>query len=389
MKRLNLGFYLALFSLLISCGKADIVGELEIDAEYGDKVYLLNAKNFEDIFSPFKGSVLGEAIIDSKGHFEFKNLDSDHRDKLYFLSVQKKEQEHANFLENDFPEQANYIPIVHKKGEQIKIKSHINAFLKQAEISGSNTINQEILNLAKTRESLFDTYIRDLKLPDEEDLLEYEKSIWNFQHELIDSVKDVDNIFTPILALRWAATDGFYERITEEAKATCEKVQTLNSTHIYSQQLCDLGQKLPLSIGELFPDYDLPLLDETIVSLQELLGEKLTILDLWAAWCAPCRVENRETLVPLWNQYQEQGLQIIGYSIDGDKETWEAAIQRDGADLWTHASHLQDDDSPFFKQLNITTIPANYILDANGKILAKNLHGEELIQWIAKYFDEK
>ena len=169
MKRLKLGFYLGLFSLLISCGKADIVGELELNANYGDKVYLLYAKNFEEILSPFKASVLSEAKIDSKGYFEFKNLDSDHREKLYFLSVQKKGQEHANFLENDFPEQANYIPIVLKKGEQIKVKSHINAFLKQAEISGSNTINQEILNLAKTRESLFDTYIRDLELPDGED----------------------------------------------------------------------------------------------------------------------------------------------------------------------------------------------------------------------------
>ena len=65
------------------------------------------------------------------------------------------------------------------------------------------------------------------------------------------------------------------------------------------------------------------------------------------------------------------------------------AIKRDGADRWSHASHLEGDTSPFLELLKITTIPAYYILDKDGVILAKNLHGKELEEWVTEKLGKK
>ncbi|MBK7476480.1 MAG: hypothetical protein IPI11_10905 [Haliscomenobacter sp.] len=82
-----------------------------------------------------------------------------------------------------------------------------------------------------------------------------------------------------------------------------------------------------------------------------------------------------ETLAPLWRQYRDKGLQIVGYSIDRSAASWSGAISKDGAS-WPQASHLTGDSTPFLDALRIRTIPSNLILDAQGTIIAKNIHGE-------------
>lgn len=77
-------------------------------------------------------------------------------------------------------------------------------------------------------------------------------------------------------------------------------------------------------------------------------------------------------------------VQIIGYSIDSSPEAWRAAIAKDGA-VWTHASHLSGDATPFMETLRITTVPANFILDKNGNVVAKNLHGAALKTFVENY----
>ena len=135
------------------------------------------------------------------------------------------------------------------------------------------------------------------------------------------------------------------------------------------------------------PDYRLPMVNGDTLPLHQLLGKNLTIVDIWASWCAPCQKENKMILVPMWNQYKDQGLQILGYSIDSDGGAWQRAIEKDQA-TWSHASHLSGDETPFLKALRITTIPANYMLDENGKVVAKNIYGEDLKQWVDGYMQQ-
>ena len=108
-------------------------------------------------------------------------------------------------------------------------------------------------------------------------------------------------------------------------------------------------------------------------------------MDIWASWCAPCRVENRNVLVPLWENYNDRGFQIVAYGLESSKSAWENAIERDGAYRWLHASHLEGDQNPVMDSLRLRTIPANFFLDKKGKVLAKNLHGQDLIRFVQDY----
>lgn len=136
-----------------------------------------------------------------------------------------------------------------------------------------------------------------------------------------------------------------------------------------------------LQIGKVAPNFEAPTPDGQIVSLNQLKG-KVTIIDFWAAWCGPCRREN-PNVVKIYNQYHNQGLEIIGVSLDGSrtqkdpKQTWLNAIEKDKL-TWTQVSNLQYFQDPVAQLYNITAIPATYILDAEGKIVAKNLRGRAL-----------
>ena len=136
-----------------------------------------------------------------------------------------------------------------------------------------------------------------------------------------------------------------------------------------------------LEIGKIAPNFEAPTPDGDIVSLNNLKG-KVTIIDFWAAWCGPCRKEN-PNVVRIYNQYHDQGLEIVGVSLDGErrqkdpKKAWLNAIEQDKL-TWNQVSHLKYFNDPIAQLYNIKSIPATYILDAEGKIVAKNLRGKAL-----------
>jgi thiol-disulfide isomerase/thioredoxin len=130
-------------------------------------------------------------------------------------------------------------------------------------------------------------------------------------------------------------------------------------------------------IGKKAPDFSGPSPDGKTVSLKEVIG-KVTIIDFWASWCGPCRKEN-PNVVALYNEYHDKGLNIIGVSLDkeGDGEKWKQAIEADKL-AWPQVSNLKYWNDPIAKKYNIQSIPATFILDANGIIVAKDLRGDQL-----------
>ena len=111
------------------------------------------------------------------------------------------------------------------------------------------------------------------------------------------------------------------------------------------------------------------------VSLKESLG-KVTIIDFWASWCGPCRAEN-PNVVALYNELHSKGLNIIGVSLDDDATKWKNAIVKDKL-TWTQISNLKGWKDPIALNYEVEGIPATFILDAKGNIVAKNLRGDEL-----------
>ena len=136
-----------------------------------------------------------------------------------------------------------------------------------------------------------------------------------------------------------------------------------------------LDSMTAIVIGKPAPNFSAPSPEGKTISLKESLG-KVTIIDFWASWCGPCRAEN-PNVVALYNEFHPQGLNIIGVSLDKDAAKWKEAIAKDGL-IWPHVSNLKFWEDPIAKQYNVQSIPATFILDEKGNIVAKDLRGEEL-----------
>ncbi len=138
-----------------------------------------------------------------------------------------------------------------------------------------------------------------------------------------------------------------------------------------------------LAIGANAPDISLPTPDGGELSLSSLKGNYV-LIDFWAAWCRPCRMEN-PNVVRLYNQYQGENFEIFGVSLDRKRDAWLKAIDDDGL-VWKHVSDLQYFNSAAAREYNITAIPATYLIDPDGKIMAKGLRGASLRNKLQEIF---
>ena len=120
--------------------------------------------------------------------------------------------------------------------------------------------------------------------------------------------------------------------------------------------------------------------------MSEILG-KVTILDFWASWCRPCRLEN-PNFVKLYDKYHEKGLNIISVSLDREnqKSRWIKAIEKDNLS-WYNVSNLKYWQDPVALMYNITSIPATFILDDKGTIISTRLRGSALEKKIDELFE--
>ncbi len=144
----------------------------------------------------------------------------------------------------------------------------------------------------------------------------------------------------------------------------------------------DQGKKV--TIGSKAPNFSAPTPSGEELALNDVLG-KVTIIDFWAAWCRPCRAEN-PNVVRLYNKYKDQGLSIMGVSLDRKAEDWKKAIADDDGLAWNHVSNVDYFDE-IAELYNVDAIPATFILDENGVIVAKNLRGAALEDKLSELLD--
>lgn len=136
-----------------------------------------------------------------------------------------------------------------------------------------------------------------------------------------------------------------------------------------------------LAVGQPAPDFESLTANHRTVKLSDFQG-KYTLLDFWASWCVPCREEN-PNIVEQYNRYKDAGFTVLGVSLDGNPGSWLRAVEEDGL-TWTNVSDLQAWKSDVVELYSIKAIPASYLLDPNGIILAKNLRGEQLEEFLKK-----
>jgi peroxiredoxin len=103
---------------------------------------------------------------------------------------------------------------------------------------------------------------------------------------------------------------------------------------------------------------------------------KYVLLDFWASWCKPCRLEN-PNVVKVYNKFKDKNFTILGVSLDQSKDAWVKAIETDKLS-WNHVSDLQQWNNAVAQMYHVQSIPGNYLIDPNGKIVARDLRGEDL-----------
>lgn len=155
----------------------------------------------------------------------------------------------------------------------------------------------------------------------------------------------------------------------------------LNASIIFSQAK-------ELKIGDIASEISLSNTNGKIIKLSSLRG-KMVLIDFWASWCAPC-VKEQPLLANLYKKYKSslftvgKGFEIYGVSFDNKRSSWESIIKKYKIN-WIQVSDLKFWSSPVAKLYNLQELPYNILIDGEGIIIAKNLHGEELERTIKKY----
>ncbi|MBR9845516.1 MAG: TlpA family protein disulfide reductase [Algicola sp.] len=219
------------------------------------------------------------------------------------------------------------------------------------------------------------------------------KKMEDFPFEFVK--ENNDNPFSVILLQKLAETkDADYARIESALNSLSDEQQkSITATMLKTQLQIKKAEAAAVGatqIGQVAPSFSAPNPYGDMVSLNDVKG-KLTLIDFWASWCKPCRREN-PNVVKVYNKYHSKGLEIISVSLDGSrnqkdpKAAWIKAIEDDNL-TWSHVSNLNYFNDPVARAYNIRSIPATFLLDENGKIVAKNLRGDALENKVAEYLN--
>lgn len=154
-------------------------------------------------------------------------------------------------------------------------------------------------------------------------------------------------------------------------KLSCLLLVSLFALNVY-------GQQKP-NITDHRLDFILPTINGDSVRLSSLKG-KVVLLDFWASWCGPCRVSNK-SLVKLYSKYKDQGFEILGVSLDEDKGDWKKAITKDKIS-WLQVNDTGGWEAMAAMKWNIEALPASFLINREGDIVAIDLEKKELEKWV-------
>ncbi|WP_185781375.1 TlpA disulfide reductase family protein [Croceivirga lutea] len=210
-----------------------------------------------------------------------------------------------------------------------------------------------------------------------EEYVELQEKSKNFEKDFI--TQNPNSLVSALILERIAAQKALpVKEIEEMTNGLSEELQTTAPVKRLKKMLDNLKKT---AIGEKAPEFSGPQPNGELLALNDVKG-KVTLVDFWAGWCRPCRAEN-PNIVAVYEKYKDKGLNVLGVSLDRNRDLWLQAIEEDNLQ-WNHVSNVQYFQDPITRLYNINAIPAAFLLDENGIIIAKDLRGKALEDKVAE-----
>jgi thiol-disulfide isomerase/thioredoxin len=262
------------------------------------------------------------------------------------------------------------------------LKKTINKLSGLSTIYNQNANSNELPKVMAALDSMAQSYLTEIKLYTK-------KYIDDNLSSLVSLVALYQQVAPRVFVLNPEKDLKYFEKVDSSLSILYPDYEPVASLHKQVQEMrVTLKGEMPFIPGssELnqAPEISLPSPEGDTVKLSSTRGS-VVLLDFWASWCAPCRREN-PNLVKVYNLYSKKGFKIYQVSLDKTKEDWVKGINDDQLGKWIHVSDIQYWNSVVVPLYKIESIPTNFLLDKEGKIIASNLRGEELQLKLAELF---
>jgi peroxiredoxin len=314
---------------------------------------------------------IAEITVSPNGKFEYQ-LDLD-GPGFYVLNLMDRKEVRLALYDQD-------VQLFHDftDDDSLVIKGSDDSIYLQ-QIQGLMNEYQAVINM------LNDEYFEAMSARDQEKIKDIQLRAMVLEEEYGDKMKaqvgSMEGSFAALAALSMVNPKKDFLFMDELVTEMNERYPDFNTVQNLRVRMDEMRI---LSVGQEAPEISLSDPDGNSVSLSDLRGNYV-LIDFWAAWCRPCREEN-PNVVRLYNQYNERGFEVFGVSLDRTHDAWVKAIADDGL-TWTHVSDLKYFNSEAAATYQINAIPATYLLDPEGKIIAKDLRGPSLENKLRELFD--
>jgi peroxiredoxin len=352
---------------LMSCGNKKNNGSFELKGKLintnGETIYLEKLSSTQPI-------VVDSALINDAGEFEFIQ----YQPKIGFYRIKLNAQNFAMLvldsadkvnITGDLKDLANTYKTEGSPETKLFLEYQDIAKMRDMRLDSLNKVFQMLMEGKKMDNQRMDSISELFKAP-------YEAIVNPSNEHLGEKIKQNNNMYASIMAIQALETDKFvsvYEALDKGLTSKFPEDRNVKMFH-------DVFVKaVASSIGQVAPEINLPSLNGTEIKLSSLKG-KIVLIDFWASWCGPCRKE-MPNVVKAYAKFKSKGFEIYGVSLDDSKDRWEEAVAKDGI-TWPQVSDLRKWDGEVVRNYNINSIPFTVLLDRDGKIIAKNLRGEEL-----------